>query len=607
MMSGVEVIKSTVKTLPQTPGVYRMLDDKGAVLYVGKAKNLKNRVVAYTQTDQLPIRLQRMVFLTQSMEIVHCKTEIEALLLEAALIKKFSPKYNVLLKDDKAFPHIYIQKEHDFPQLYKKRGVNNEAAYKFGPYATIDAVEETLITLQKIFQLRSCSDSTFDQRNRPCLNYHIRRCSAPCVGKISKQKYDEDIKNAVAFLNGKSSILQRKIEAQMKDAATSEKYEDAAKFRDQIRSLNQIQSHASIAKITVKNADLISIFEKEDKTCIVIFFIRNSQHFGNASFFPKHQIGELAAQVLHQFIVQYYTNHEAPAEIFTNAQAEEFELLAAALTEVHKKRVTLQCPLRGAVKRLLKEVEENAKISLERKLLEKESQEALLKKLAEFLNMETPPRRIEIYDNSHIQGAHSVGAMVVAGEEGFIKSAYRKFNIKDERVFQDDFGMMKEVMLRRFSKASEGEKWIIPDVVIIDGGVGQLGAVESVLNHINLASKPSVISISKGPDRNAGKEKIHRTGFPVVELEFNDPLLFYLQRLRDEAHRFAIETHRTKRAKSIKSSELDEVPNIGVQRKKALLKHFGSVKDVRGASVSDLERVEGISPTLARRIYEFFR
>lgn len=606
-MFGVDVIKNTVKTLPQTPGVYRMLDEKGVVLYVGKAKNLKNRVVAYTQPDQLPIRLQRMVFLTSSMEIVHCKTEIETLLLEATLIKKFSPKYNVLLKDDKAFPHIYIQRGHNFPQLYKKRGVNNEASYKFGPYATIDAVEETLITLQKVFQIRSCSDSTFDQRTRPCLNYHIRRCSAPCVGKISKQKYSEDIQNAVDFLNGKSSSVQKRIEQKMKEAATLEQYEVAAKFRDQIRSLNKIQSHASIAKITVKNADLIAIIEQGGKTCVVIFFVRNSQHFGSASFFPKHQDGVYVEQVLHQFMVQYYTNHEAPTEIFTNTQLEESDLLAAALTEVHKKRVSIHSPSKGAIKHLLKEVEENAKISLERKLLEKESQEVLLKKLAEFLNMEALPKRIEIYDNSHMQGTHSVGAMVVAGEEGFIKSAYRKFNIKDEKVFQDDFGMMKEVMHRRFLKISEGEKWTIPDVVIIDGGLGQLGAVEAVLNDINLPIKPSVISISKGPDRNAGKEKIHRTGFPVVELEFNDPLLFYLQRLRDEAHRFAIETHRTKRAKAISVSKLDEIPNIGAQRKKALLKHFGSVKDVRGASVSDLERVEGISPTLAKKIYEYFR
>lgn len=606
LYTGLQVILETVKTLPLKPGVYRMIDKAGQVLYVGKAKSLKNRVRSYTLVDQLPTRLQRMVFATASMEIIHTKTEVEALILESQLIKKLQPKYNILLKDDKSFPYIYIQKGHDFPQVYKKRGVNEQEAHCFGPFATIDAVETTTIALQKIFKLRNCKDAFFDARARPCLQYHIKRCTAPCVGKVTPAAYQQQVNQAIDFLKGKSQDIQKLLEHKMIQASASEEFELAAVYRDQIKDLNKIQQHSSINPVGIKDADILGLFEEKGCVGIQVFFVRGGQNYGNLSYFPKHSSDNSIEEIFQQFILQFYESRIAPKEIYISHPLEELSLIAEALSELNNQAVTLQVPQRGDKKRFMDMVVSNAKAAVNRKLIETANQKDLLHKLASFLDLEDIPGRIEVYDNSHIQGSHSVGAFIVAGEEGFIKNAYRKFTIKDTTVFGDDFGMMREVFRRRFTKPDTDEHWAFPDVVIIDGGIGQLNAVLETLNELQLPNPPAVMAVSKGPDRNAGREKILLPNKPSVQLDFNDPLQFFIQRLRDEAHRFVIETHRKKRKTQMTLSQLDEIEGIGPKRKKALLHHFGSVKSIKEASVEQLEKVNGINPALAKIIFMFF-
>lgn len=603
---GVQVIFDVVKTLPLKPGVYRMLDANGQVLYVGKAKSLKNRVRSYTLVEQLPIRLQRMVFATASMEIISTKTEVEALILESQLIKKLQPKYNVLLKDDKSFPHIYIQKKHDFPQIYKKRGVNEQEAYCFGPFATIDAVDTTIVALQKVFKLRNCTDAFFATRQRPCLQYHIKRCTAPCVGKVTFESYQQQVKQAMNFLKGKSQDIQKALEEKMINAAANEEYELAAIYRDQIKDLHKIQDHANITPVGIADADIMALYEDKGCVGIQVFFVRHNQNYGNRSYFPKHNSDHSLEEIFQQFILQFYEARPAPKEIYISQSLNEINLISQALTEINQQPINIQVPLRGDKKRFMEHVLLNAKAAVKRKLLETSNQKDLLQKLAGFLELPEIPQRIEVYDNSHIQGRHAVGAFIVANEEGFMKQAYRKFTIKDPAVFGDDFGMMREVFRRRFAKSDADEYWTFPDVVIIDGGVGQLTAVIQALNELQLPSMPALMAVAKGQDRNAGKEKILLPGKSMIQLDFNDPLLFFIQRLRDEAHRFVIETHRKKRKAQMILSLLDEVPGIGPKRKKALLHHFGSVKSIRDASVEQLEQVNGISPLMAKTIYTFF-
>lgn len=603
---GVTIILETVKTLPLRPGVYRMLDALGNVLYVGKAKSLKNRVRSYTLVDQLPTRLQRMVFATASMEIICTNTEVEALILESQLIKKLQPKYNILLKDDKSFPHIYIQKKHDFPQIYKKRGVNEQEAHCFGPFATIDAVETTIIAMQKIFKLRNCSDAFFESRNRPCLQYHIKRCTAPCVGKVSVENYRQQVTQAIDFLKGKSQEIQDTLQRKMADAAVREDYELAAVYRDQIKDLHKIQQHANITPIGIQEADIMALYERRGCVGIQVFFVRNGQNYGNRSFFPKNTSDHTNEEIFQQFILQFYESRPAPSAVYVSRQLPELALVSDALSEMNHKSILIQVPQRGDKRRFMDHVESNAKAAVERKLLETANQKDLLEKLAAFLGMDEPPERIEVYDNSHIQGSNAVGAFIVAGEEGFMKKAYRKFTIKDASVFGDDFGMMREVFRRRFTKPENDEDWTFPDVVMIDGGLGQLNAVLDVLDELQLPNPPKLMAIAKGPDRNAGREKILLPGQPMVQLDFNDPLLFFIQRLRDEAHRFVIETHRKKRGVQMTLSALDEIPGIGPKRKKALLQHFGSVKSIKEASIQDLACVNGVSLAMAQVIYKFF-
>lgn len=606
LTDGRNVILETVKTLPLRPGVYRMLDAKGNVLYVGKAKSLKNRVRSYTLTDQLPVRLQRMVFATASMEIITTNTEVEALILESQLIKKLQPKYNILLKDDKAFPHIYIQKNHPFPQVYKKRGVNEAEAHCFGPFATIDAVDTTIIALQKIFKLRNCSDHFFSTRSRPCLQYHIKRCTAPCVNKVTEENYAQQTRQALDFLKGKSEDIQKQLKNKMVEASANESYELAAIYRDQIKDLHAIQQHANITPVGIKQADIIGIYELKGCVCIQVFFVRNGQNYGNRSYFPKHNMHNDLGEILQSFLLQFYESRPAVENIYLSCNITEQELVEGALMELNNNsKIKISVPVKGEKKKFMEHVLFNAETAARRKLLESAKQKDLLQELGAFLNMSEAPTKVEVYDNSHIQGKHSVGAFVVATDDGFEKKLYRKFTIKDESVFGDDFGMMREVFRRRFSKLNE-EGWSVPDVVIIDGGKGQLSAVTAVLNELDLPSAPKLMAVAKGPDRNAGREKIFLPNSPMQQLDFNSPLLFFIQRLRDEAHRYVIETHRKKRSKTLNLSALDEIPGVGQKRKKALLHFFGSVKSIKEAAVKDLQQVDGISEDLASKIYSFF-
>lgn len=597
LTTGIAVIKDYLKTLPATPGVYRMMNAKGEVLYVGKAKRLSHRVVAYTQPARLPLRIQRMVSETRSMEFVTTHTEAEALLLECTLIKTLEPRYNVLLRDDKAFPYIALTKS-EYPQLLKHRGERkmDEASY-YGPFASVSAVNETLTTLYRVFRLRNCSDAMFDSRTRPCLQYHIKRCTAPCVGKVSADDYAAQVRQARAFLSGKSSEIQQELALEMQQAAEARDYETAAVYRDRIRALTSVQSRQDVHAGFEGDADVIAIAQLGGQTCVQVFFFRQGRNYGNRSFFPSHEKEAESADVLAAFVGQFYAGRDAPPLLLLSQTPSEAELLAEAL------HTELSVPQRGDKLRLVEHVLTNAKQSLERRLAERATQTRLLDEVATLFGLDAPPDRIEVYDNSHNQGSHAVGAMIVAGPEGFRKNQYRKFTIKDAGAAGDDFAMMREVMRRRFSRGLEEGN--LPDLVLIDGGQGQLSAVTAALADLGITDIP-LVGIAKGPDRNAGREWFFMAGREPFQLPVNDPILFYLQRLRDESHRFVIGAHRTKRSTAMLENPLDALPGVGPARRKALLHHFGSAKAVSTAGLSDLEKVGGISKALAAKIYSFF-
>ncbi|HEX8467790.1 MAG TPA: excinuclease ABC subunit UvrC [Allosphingosinicella sp.] len=608
--AGVAAIRKVVKTLPIRPGVYRMLDSKGDVLYVGKARALKNRVTNYTQVARMTKRLQRMVSQTRSMQIVTTNTESEALLLEAQLIKRYRPPYNVLLRDDKSFPFILLREDHPFPQIRKHRGARRHKGQYYGPFASAGSVTRTLNALQKLFLLRSCTDTFLATRKRPCLLFQIRRCSAPCVGRVTPEAYAELVQDSKDFLAGKSSQVQLKLAAAMNEAAEAMDYELAAVFRDRLRSLTFIQGSQAIAAEGLGDADIFALASKGGTMCVQAFFIRGGNNWGHRSFFPAHTADVPESEVLASFLMQFYEEVPPPRQILLDREVPEADLLCEALSERSDRKVAIRVPKRGDHVRMIRQASRNAEEELDRHLAETSTQARTMRALTEMLELAEPPERIEVYDNSHVMGTNAVGAMIVAGPEGFRKNAYRKFNIKrPETAPGDDFAMMREVLGRRFARLekedpdrSRGE-W--PDLLLIDGGKGQLSAVLETLECAGIHDVP-VVGVSKGPDRNAGRETLHLANGRDFQLPPNSSVLFYIQRLRDEAHRFAIGAHRAKRAKSMTASPLDEVPGIGPSRKRALLMHFGTGKAVRGAGLEDLEKAPGISKAMARSIYDYF-
>jgi excinuclease ABC subunit C len=608
--SGIAAIRNVWQTLPTKPGVYRMHDARGDVLYVGKARALKNRVSNYTQVERLPNRLRRMVAQTRSMTIVTTGSEAEALLLEAQLIKRYRPPYNVLLRDDKSFPFILLRADHDFPRIQKHRGARRAKGNYYGPFASAGSVNQTINALQKLFLLRNCSDSFYNNRDRPCLLYQIKRCSAPCVGRVSKPEYDGLVEDAKAFLSGKSISVQSKLAAQMEAASAAMEFETAAILRDRLKALTFIQGSQAINAEGVGDADIFALAASEGVMCIQAFFIRGGQNWGHRSFFPVHTSGVPEDEVLASFMVQFYEDVPPPRTIMVDRLLAEDTLLAEALSERAGGKVAISVPQRGDRVRMIKQAVRNAEEALDRRRAEGATQTKLLREVAELFELDVSPQRIEIYDNSHIQGSNALGAMVVAGPEGFQKSQYRKWNIKDKETAPgDDFAMMREVMERRFSREMtedpDREKGNWPDLLLIDGGKGQVSAVKDVLDVLGIDDVP-YIGISKGPDRHAGRETFHFPDGREFTLPVNAPVMFYLQRLRDEVHRFAIGAHRDKRSKAITSSPLDEVPGVGPARKKALLLHFGTARAVRDASLEDLARAPGVSEAVARTVYDFY-
>jgi excinuclease ABC subunit C len=607
---GVATIRRVVKTLPLKPGVYRMLDASGDVLYVGKARMLKQRVTNYTQVTRLPRRLQRMVAQTRAMEIVTTNSEAEALLLEAQLIKRYRPAYNVLLRDDKSFPFILLREDHDFPRISKHRGARAAKGSYYGPFASAGAVNATLNALQKVFLLRSCTDSFFANRSRPCLLYQIKRCSAPCVGRIDDVGYAELVEDAKGFLSGRTQEAQKKLAEAMQSAAEAMDFETAAVLRDRLKALTFIQGSQAInAEGATSEADVIAMATDGGAMCVQIFFIRGGQNWGHRSFFPGHTEGVDEAEVLQSFLAQLYEELPPPRELLLDRTLPEAELLALALSVKAGRKVSLRHAQRGPARKLVEQAQRNAEEAIQRRRAETTTQGKLLRELAEIFELDAPPARIEIYDNSHIQGTNALGAMVVAGPDGFQKGQYRKFNMKDESITPgDDFAMMKAMLHRRFARLEaedpdrESGNW--PDLCLIDGGKGQVSAVMSGLAELGV--DVPIVGVAKGPDRNAGRETFYLPSGREFTLPPNAPVMFFLQRLRDEAHRFAIGAHRAKRAKSITQSPLDEVPGIGPARKKALLMHFGTSRAVKGATLEDLERAPGISSQMALAIWQHF-
>lgn len=609
LKQGAIIIKKYVQNLPSTPGVYRMISSRDEVLYVGKAKSLKKRVVSYTHTDRLPIRLQRMVAETTRMEFVTTHTEAESLLLEANLIKKLMPRYNILMRDSKSFAFIRITGDHPYPLLTKHRGARNLSGDYYGPFASGEAVNTTLTTLHRAFLLRSCPDTVFASRKRPCLQYQIKRCSAPCVGYITYENYQTLVQETRDFLAGKSSQIQKQLAESMEKASNARAYEQAAIYRDRIRAITSIQARQIINTVALGDADIFAVYASEGRTCIQLFLFRNGSNYGTYAGFPRHGEDISPEEVLEAYIAQFYAEAPPPKEILLNIKLPNLKLLIDALSQKAGMRVHITVPRSGPKADILQHAFINAKESLERHMAEKASQEALLREFMETFDLPTLPKRIEVYDNSHIQGSHPVGAMIVAGPEGFIKNAYRKFNIKSQDLAPgDDYGMLREVLTRRFSKALSQDKddtstW--PDVVLIDGGKGQLSTALTTFADLGI-SDIQLIGIGKGPDRHAGRETFYLPDRNPFQLPPNHKVLYYLQRLRDEAHRFAIGTHRIRRMKAISTSKLDDVPGVGGARKRALLQHFGSAKAVEGAGLKDLEMVEGINKNLAKKIYDFF-
>ncbi|MDP2131855.1 MAG: excinuclease ABC subunit UvrC [Erythrobacter sp.] len=613
---GVQAIRDMVKVLKPVPGVYRMCDARGEVLYVGKARSLKARVANYTQIAGLSGRLQRMVSQTRAMEIITTNSEAEALLLEAQLIKRFRPPFNVLLRDDKSFPFILLRADHAFPRIQKHRGARRAKGNYYGPFASAGSVNATLNALQKLFLLRSCTDSFFNNRDRPCLLYQIKRCSAPCVGRINEPDYDALVRQAKDFLSGKSGAVQADLERQMAEAAENLQFETAAMLRDRLRAATFIQGSQAINAAGLGDADVFALAAKGGVMGVQAFFIRGGQNWGHRAFFPRHTNDVEEAQVLASVMLQFYEEVPPPPTILVDRDLPERELIEAALSEVAGRKVRITIPERGDRRKLMAQAQRNAVEALERRLAETGTKAKINRELAEFLELDAPPQRIEVYDNSHIQGAKAVGAMVVAGPEGFEKGQYRKFNIREAQT-NDDFAMMREVMARRFRSFGEGEaeagqkpgghEATLPDLILIDGGKGQLSSVMRVLEEIGIADDIAIVGVAKGPHHGRdGREVFHFPDGREKMLPVNSPLLFHLQNLRDEVHRYVIGAHRAKRSKAITASPLDEIPGIGPARKRALLLHFGTASKVRAAALEDLQRAPGVSAAVARKVYDFY-
>jgi excinuclease ABC subunit C len=609
--TGAPVIGRYAKTAPAGPGVYRMIDGAGEVLYVGKARHLKKRVQSYARGAGHNNRIARMIADTASMEFVTTATEIEALLLEANLIKRLKPRFNVVLRDDKSFPFILIARDHPVAQILKHRGARNRKGDYFGPFASAGAVGRTINTLQRAFLLRSCSDAYYETRVRPCLLFQIKRCSAPCTGEIGAEDYAALVDEALAFLTGESDEVKLRLHALMDEASLKQDYERAASFRDRLTALSHIQSRQGINPQTVKEADVFAANQEAGQTCIQVFFFRSGNNWGNRAYFPRADKSLGVEEVLESFIAQFYDDKPPPKLILLSHDIATRRLLAEALSLRAGHKIAVTQPVRGEKRELVEHALINAREALARRLADSTSQAAILARLAELLDLDEAPERIEVYDNSHISGTNPVGAMIVAGPEGFIKGQYRKFNMKSEELAPgDDYAMMREMLTRRFSKLAKekGELtgWAAPDLVLIDGGAGQLAAAYAVLDELGLSDEIKVAAVAKGPDRNAGRERIHLRDREPLLLEPRDPVLYCIQKLRDEAHRFAIGAHRAKRKKAITASPLDEVPGIGPSRKRALLQHFGSAKAVSRAGIADLQAVGGISAQMAKTIYDHF-
>ena len=607
--TGPEVIRAFLRTLDGSPGVYRMLDAESRVLYVGKARSLKNRVASYARGHGHSPRIARMIAETASMMVLTTRTELEALLLEQNLIKQLKPRYNVLLRDDKSFPNIEVTTGHAFPQIRKHRGRKGEGHY-FGPFASAGAVNRVLNQLQRVFLLRNCSDPDFEGRTRPCLNHQIRRCSAPCVGLVSREDYAASVRDAERFLRGETTAIQARLAEDMERASADMEFERAAALRDRIRALTNVQSVQGVNPQGVAEADVVGLHMEGGQACIQVFFIRGNQNWGNVDVYPRVAEDMSPAEVMEGFLGQFYEGKEPPRAILLSHAVEEGDLMVEALSERAGRRVQLLVPQRGEKHELVQGAVRNARESLGRRMSEGATQARLLEGLARAFDLPAAPRRIEVYDNSHIQGSFAVGAMIVSGPEGYEKSQYRKFNIRgDELTPGDDFGMMKEVLSRRFRRLVKEDPdrssgtW--PDLLLIDGGAGQVSAVRAIMAEFGL-DDIAMVGVAKGIDRDQGKEEFHRTGRPVMALQRNDPVLYFVQRLRDEAHRFAIGTHRAKRSKALVASPLDEVPGVGATRKRALLQHFGSAKAVARAGLADLKAVEGISGAMAEAIHHHF-
>jgi excinuclease ABC subunit C len=615
-MGGPEVVRRLVKTLPNRPGVYRMIDAKGDVIYVGKARSLKNRVMNYTRLGGHTNRIAAMIALTAGMEFVTTNTEAEALLLEANLIKKHKPRYNVVLRDDKSFPYILIARDHPVPQLAKHRGARSRAGKYYGPFASAGAVNRTINALQKGFLLRSCTDSVFENRTRPCLLFQIKRCSAPCTGEIDAASYEALVSEAQEFLEGKSSAMTAKLAREMQEASDRLDFETAARYRDRIAAMSFVTSEQGINPETVDEADLFALVQEGGQTCVQVFFFRSGQNWGNRAYFPRADRTVSEPEILASFLAQFYDDKPLPPLILLSHLLDEQALLEEAFCTRAGRKVEILVPQRGEKRALLDHALNNAREALGRRMAESQSQTKLLQGVAKVFGLDAMPRRIEVFDNSHIQGTEPVGAMIVAGPEGFIKSQYRKFNMRSPAGAQgDDFGMMREMLTRRFTRLlkeeAEGQTGrnddvqLRPDLILIDGGAGQVSAAVAVLEDLGIHAMP-LVGIAKGPDRDAGREHFYVSGKTSMMLDPKDPVLYYVQRLRDEAHRFAIGGHRARRSKALGVNPLDEIPGIGAKRKKALLMAFGSAKAVGRASIADLEKVEGVSRQLAVTIYDFF-
>ena len=614
-MSGVDVIKDQIRRLPGKPGVYRMYGADQELLYVGKARNLKNRVSNYAKLGGHTQRIARMISLTRAMEFVVTDTETEALLLEANLIKRLKPRFNILLRDDKSFPYILIRRDHDAPQILKHRGAKSIKGDYFGPFASVGAVNRTLDTLQKAFLLRNCSDSTYEGRSRPCMQHQIKRCAAPCVGLVSIKDYAALTEQAADFLRGKADDLQKQLSQDMEAAAEALEFETAARLRDRIRALAAVRASQDINPAGIDEADVFAIEQQGGQTCIQAFFFRAGQNWGANAFYPRHDDDDGPEDVLAAFLVQFYDSRPPPKLVLTSWEPAQADLIADALELRADHKVEIRAPQRGDKLDLVKQAATNAREALGRKLAETQSQSRILAAVQKVFDLDEPPQRIEVYDNSHIQGSNMVGGMIVATPDGYEKNSYRKFNIKDETIAPgDDYGMMREVMRRRFARLKKEaadretrpDSW--PDLVLIDGGLGQLGAVLETVQELGFADDElNLVSIAKGPDRNAGREQFFRPNKAPFQLPPNDPALYYLQRLRDEAHRWAIGAHRAKRSADIAKNPLDDIDGIGPARKKALLHHFGSAKGVSKAKLADLQAVEGVSEALAKKIFDYFR